>query len=341
VALAWRRVFPIACVLVVSLCVGLEASLGVPVNEPVVPLLGLVIALYSVAANEPLTRALIGFAMYVPGFALALTNLDGGPTVKAGNFLFGLVIGGGAWVAGLVVRSRTQRVTDLTGEADKLKHRAKELEAERLEAVAAERARIARELHDVIAHSVSVMVVQAEAGEAVLLQSPERALEPLRAVQQTGRQAMVEMSRLLGLLRDHGDEIGLAPQPGLRDLDDLVAQVRSSGLPVEVRFEGTQREVPLGVDLAAYRVLQEALTNTLKHAGDPATAVVVVRYGRDTLELEVSDNGASNGTGHIGGHGLVGMQERVNVFGGELVAGPRPEGGFRVRAQLPLSGATG
>ena len=169
------------------------------------------IALYSVAANEPLTRALIGFAMYVPGFALALTNLDGGPTVKAGNFLFGLVIGGGASVAGLVVPVSHAARDGPHRRGRQAQAPREELEAERLEAVAAERARIAGELHDVIAHSVSVMVVQAEAGEAVLLQSPERALEPLRAVQQTGRQAMVEMSRLLGLLRDHGDEIGLAP----------------------------------------------------------------------------------------------------------------------------------
>jgi signal transduction histidine kinase len=317
--------------------IGLEASLGVPVNEPVVPLLALVISLYSVAANEPLNRAILGFAMYIPCFAVALTHLSGDATVRAGNFLFGLIIGGGAWIAGLLVRSRTQRVSDLAGEADKLKQRTAQLELERVAAAAAERARIARELHDVVAHSVSVMVVQAEAAEAVFETAPDRALNALQQVQQTGRQAMVEMTRLLGLLREHGEEIGLAPQPGLRDLDDLVSQIRSSGLQVQVRIEGSPREVPLGVDLAAYRVLQEALTNALKHAG-PACAKVLVKYERDALELEVQDDGAGTGDGHTGGHGLVGMRERVSVFGGELLATPRPDGGFLVRARLPLTG---
>ncbi len=336
-ALAWRRTVPLLCVLAVSIGTGLEASLGVPVNEPVVPLLALVIAFYSVADNEPLPRSLLAFAMFIPGFAVALTHLSGSATVKLGNFLFGLIIAGGAWVAGLVVRSRTQRVTDLTGETDKLKQHAEQLEQDRVAAVAAERARIARELHDVIAHSVSVMVVQAEAAEAVFDTRPDRALDALQAIQQTGRQAMVEMSRLLGLLREHGEEIGLAPQPGLRDLDGLVAEIRSSGLPVEVRIEGAAREVPLGIDLAAYRVLQEALTNALKHAG-PASANVLVRYDRDVLELEVSDDGTGTGDGHSGGHGLTGMRERVSVFGGDLVTAARPEGGFRVHARLPLGG---
>jgi signal transduction histidine kinase len=327
-ALAWRRRFPILVVAVVSVGLGLEASLGVPVNEPVVPLLVIVIAVFSVSVNEPLRRSVIGAAVILPGFAVGLIHISGDAEVKLGNFAFGTIIVGGVWVTGRLVRSRTR-------EASQLARKAERLEAERLIAVADERARIARELHDVIAHSVSVMVVQAEAAQEVLKRDPNRAVEPLEAVQQTGRQAMVEMSRLVGLLREDGEELGLAPQPGLNDLEALANQVREAGLPVRLRIEGQPTQIPLGVDLTAYRILQEALTNTIKHAG-PAHADVTVRYCADSLELEVVDDGPGTGNGHVGGHGLVGMRERVSVFGGELDAGPRPQGGFAVRARLPL-----
>jgi signal transduction histidine kinase len=263
--------------------------------------------------------------------ALMSLHHSGGATVKVGNFLFGLLIGGGAWTVGRVVRSRTQLAAGLAREAARL-------ESERVVAVSEERARIARELHDVIAHSVSVMVVQAGAAQAVLEQHPERAVESLEAVQETGRQALVEMSRLVGLLRDDSEELGLAPQPGLGELDALVAQVRTAGLPVEVRIEGLQRKVSLGVDLSAYRVIQEALTNALKHAGR-ARAEVTVRFEHDALEVEVLDDGPGCMNAHSGGHGLAGMRERVSVFGGEFVAGPLPGGGFAVRARLPLEAA--
>ncbi|MDQ6818147.1 MAG: sensor histidine kinase [Actinomycetota bacterium] len=331
IALAWRRTLPLVTAAVVSLGRGLEVSLGVPVDQPVVPLLVIVITLYSVAVNEPLVRAVAGFAVMVPGGVVSTLHIHGNAQVRIGNFAFGLIISGGAWAAGLVVRSRTQR----TGE---LEQRAEQLEAERLVAVAEERTRIARELHDVIAHSVSVMVIQAEAAQAVLRLDAERALESLEAVHETGRQALVEMSRLVGLLREEGEEIGLAPQPGIADLDALVAQVREAGLPVDLHIEGKPRQVPLGVELSAYRVVQEALTNALKHAG-PASAEVAVRYDNDALELEVLDDGAGSDGGHAGGHGLIGMNERVSLFGGELSAGPRPGGGFAVRARLPLHSA--
>jgi signal transduction histidine kinase len=178
------------------------------------------------------------------------------------------------------------------------------------------------------------MVVQAGAAEEVLRTAPERALEPVRAIQETGREALVEMSRLVGLLRDRGSELGLAPQPGLADLDTLVDQVREAGLSVDLEVEGQPRHVPLGVDLSAYRVVQEALTNALKHAGE-ARATVLLRYRPDALELEVLDDGPGGANGHVGGHGLIGMRERIAVFGGEFDAGPREGGGFRVRAVLP------
>lgn len=328
ISLAWRRTRPLLVLAIVALGTGFEWSLGVSVAQPLVPLLALVIGMYSVAVHEPLQRSVLGFVLVNAGLAVALFHIRGHSDITAGSFGFGTIICGGAWVAGLIVRSRTQRAGALELETERL-------ESERTVAVAEERARIARELHDVIAHSVSVMVVQAEAAQEVLKRSPERAVEPLQAVQDTGRQAMVEMSRLVGLLREDGEEIGLAPQPGLGDLDALLGQVRVAGLPVELRVEGQPRPLPLGVDLSAYRVLQEALTNALKHAGT-AHAEVTVRYARDALELEVCDDGPGSGNGHVGGHGLVGMRERVSVFGGELEAGPRPEGGFAVRARLPL-----
>ncbi|MDX6441018.1 MAG: hypothetical protein QOE43_747 [Gaiellaceae bacterium] len=329
--LAWRRRLPVGTVAVVSLALSIEVLLGVPVDQPIVPLLVLVISLYSVAVNEPLVRALAGLVVMAAAGALMSLHHSGGATVKVGNFLFGLLIGGGAWTVGRVVRSRTQLAAGLAREAARL-------ESERVVAVSEERARIARELHDVIAHSVSVMVVQAGAAQAVLEQHPERAVESLEAVQETGRQALVEMSRLVGLLRDDSEELGLAPQPGLGELDALVAQVRTAGLPVEVRIEGLQRKVSLGVDLSAYRVIQEALTNALKHAGR-ARAEVTVRFEHDALEVEVLDDGPGCMNAHSGGHGLAGMRERVSVFGGEFVAGPLPGGGFAVRARLPLEAA--
>jgi signal transduction histidine kinase len=186
----------------------------------------------------------------------------------------------------------------------------------------------------VIAHSVSVMVVQAGAAEDIFARNPEGVLEPIRAVQETGRAALVEMRRLLGLLREDG-ELGLAPQPRLADLDALAEQMRLAGLPVEVELEGNPRPLPIGVDLSVYRIAQEALTNALKHAG-PARARLVLRYRESEVELEVVDDGSSSANGD-GGHGLIGMRERVAVFGGTLEADRLPEGGFRVLARLPVA----
>jgi signal transduction histidine kinase len=321
--LLWRRRFPLVTTALVGIGLAAEAGLGVPGDQPVAPLLTLVIALYSLAAHEPLRRSATGLALAIAAGGVLSVAHHGDLRVKLGNFAFGLVICSATWSVGRVVRSRTQR-------GDRL-------EVESLRAVAEERARIARELHDVVAHSVSVMVVQAGGAEEVLRSEPERALEALRAVQETGRQALVEMSRLLGLLREDHEELGLAPQPGLLGLPTLVAQVSEAGLPVELRVEGEPRHVPLGIDLSAYRVVQEALTNALKHAGE-AQASVILRYGRDAIELEVLDDGHAPTAGHGGGHGLIGMRERVAVFGGDFAAGPRPEGGYAVRVSLPLEG---
>ena len=199
-----------------------------------------------------------------------------------------------------------------------------------------ERSRIARELHDVIAHSVSVMTVQAGAVRRLLKPDQEREREALLTVEETGRQALTEMRRLLGVLRQSDEKAALAPQPGLATLERLVAQVREAGLPVEMRVEGEEIALPAGIDLSAYRIVQEALTNALKHAG-PARAWVVVRYGADEVEVEVANDGVSNGGS--GGYGLIGMRERVALYGGDLTAGPRDGGGFTISARLPVAGS--
>jgi len=202
------------------------------------------------------------------------------------------------------------------------------------EAVVEERARIARELHDAIAHNVSMMVVQAGAERRTLADaSPTR--EVLETVEHIGRAALTEMRRLVGMLRSEDDDL-LTPQPGLRDLPTLISQVREAGLPVDLEIDGDPRALPVGLDLSAYRIVQEALTNALKHAGD-AHATVRVGYGADSLELEIVDDGPGDGAAVAGGgHGLVGMRERVALYGGRFEADRRASGGFAVRVLLPI-----
>jgi signal transduction histidine kinase len=210
------------------------------------------------------------------------------------------------------------------------------------QAVAAERARIASELHDVVTHNVSVMVVQAGAARQVLADSPDEAREALLAVEASGRTAMSELRHLLGLLAPVGDEL-LRPQPGLVQLPSLMSRVRAAGLAVELTVEGEERPLPPGLDLAAYRVIQEGLTNVIRHAGQ-SRAEVRLDYRADDLLIDITDNGSPAGhggaagfTGPGTGHGLIGLRERVGLYGGELDAGPRPGGGWRVRAVIPLA----
>jgi signal transduction histidine kinase len=203
------------------------------------------------------------------------------------------------------------------------------------EAVVEERARIARELHDAIAHNVSMMVLQAGAERRVVGETNGSTREVLETIEHIGRGALTEMRRLVGMLRSDAAD-PLEPQPGLRDLPTLVAQVSDAGLPVDLHVEGERRELPVGIELSAYRIVQEALTNALKHAGD-ANATVYVRYGPESLELEISDDGGAPRQPVVsGGHGLVGMRERVALYGGSLQAGRRPTGGFAVRVLLPI-----
>ncbi|MDQ4055582.1 MAG: sensor histidine kinase, partial [Actinomycetota bacterium] len=206
-------------------------------------------------------------------------------------------------------------------------------------AVADERARIARELHDLVAHSMGVIVIQAQGAQRAIDPSPERAREALASIERAGRSGMAELRRLLGLLTETGDDAdSTAPQPGLDQLPDLVDRVRATGLAVDLAVEGDVRPLPAGLELTGYRIVQEAITNVLKHAG-ATTVDVRVRYQPDSLDIDVRDHGRGSASAATnGGHGLVGMRERVGLYGGSVTAGPRPEGGFSVRARIPVDG---
>lgn len=250
-----------------------------------------------------------------------------------------------AWVLGDSIRTRRAYYAQLEERAARLE---KEREAQSKVAVAAERARIARELHDVVAHNVSVMVVQADGAAYVMDASPEQARQALETISGTGRQALAEMRRLLGVLRtgEPGEENDYVPQPDVEQIDELVEQVRGAGLPVDFKVVGSPRQLPSGVELTAYRIVQEALTNTRKHGGPDVGASVRLTYFDDGLGLLVEDDGRGaqrelyqDGGADGSGHGLIGMRERVGMVGGTLDAGPRPGGGFRISALLPLKPA--
>ncbi|MFE4381154.1 sensor histidine kinase [Streptomyces cyaneofuscatus] len=250
-----------------------------------------------------------------------------------------------AWVMGDSLRTRRAYFSQLEERAARLE---REREAQSKVAVAAERARIARELHDVVAHNVSVMVVQADGAAYVMDAAPDQARQALETISSTGRQALAEMRRLLGVLRtgDAPESGEYVPQPDVEQIEDLVEQVRRTGLAVDFKVEGTARPLPSGVELTAYRIVQEALTNTRKHGGPDAGASVRLVYFDDGLGLLVEDDGRGaahelyeDGGADGAGHGMIGMRERVGMVGGTLDAGPRPGGGFRISALLPLKPA--
>jgi signal transduction histidine kinase len=287
-------------------------------------------AVFLLAQRRDWRQAVSGLAMAVGVEAIVVRN---DPRGQLGQFIFVSLIFTVVWVVGFTLGRKFV-------EADEAKERAARAEREREAragaAVAEERARIARELHDVVGHSVSVMTVQASGVRRLLRPDQEREREALLIVERTGREALAEMRRLVGVLRRPEEGPALAPQPSLEHVDRLVEQVREAGLPVELRVEGEATELPAGVDLTAYRLVQEGLTNALKHAR-ATRAEVVVNYGDGQIEVMVLDDGTGIGNGGGGGHGLVGIRERVSVYGGELDAGPRPGGGYRLRAKLPLA----
>jgi len=331
---AWRRSVPLVTAFALALANVMGERLDPRGDDaPVAAIVMIILICYSIAAYErDLLRSLLGMAVVSVGVNWDLI-VQGLPTDEF--WPFRLVFLFAAWAAGRNLLARRREVEQATARAELL---SLDKESATRDAVADERARIGRELHDVIAHNVSVMVVQAGAADQVLSDRPESAREPLRSIQTLGRQTIVELRRLLGILKAGDRELETAPQPSLRHLDPLVMRVRDAGLPVEVRLQGDCAGVPASIDLSAFRVVQEALTNVLKHAGE-TSAVVQVRYGRADLEVLIEDGGRGPDSNRNPGFGLLGIRERVNLFGGSLEAGPRPEGGFRVRAVFPLEEA--
>ena len=320
--LAYRCRFPLATFVAVWVGFALLSRFAPGFdNESMAFLVTFVLSLYSLGAHTTGRHAWVGAALVPVGITVFVT--DDGDAFHVGDIAFGALIVGGPWLAGLAMRLKRQRELQLEQE----KH---EAEA----AIDEERARIARELHDVVAHAISVVVLQARGGRRVLDDEPQQAREAFDTIERTAAQALAEMRRLLGLLRSDDGQLALAPQPSLSRLDSLVTAVRGAGLQVELEIEGEPVDLPPGVDLSAYRIVQEALTNALKHAG-PAHARVLVSYAERELRLEIVDDGAGIGDGGGTGHGLTGIRERVSVYGGDFDAGPRGDGGFSVRARLP------
>jgi signal transduction histidine kinase len=331
--IAARRSVPLAALAVSVAAIALHISLGYQ-GVPAGTFAALVIV-YSAASLTDTRRAILAALVTAAGIAIYFATDRGDPGLAAAVSTFATYAAG--WGLGFYVRSRREYTT-VVEERAALLERDREVRAR--EAVADERARIARELHDIVGHALNLIVIQAGGAQRVLQSKPEAARDALASIEATGRQALTDTERMLGILRNTGltDE-GLSPQPGLGSVETLAAQVSEAGLPVTVTVEGTPAPLPSSVDLSAYRIVQEALTNALKHAG-PATATVRVRHGVDSLELEIVDDGEgrpADGAGDgSGGRGLIGMRERVGLFGGELTVGPRPEGGFRVHARLPI-----
>ena len=336
----WRRRAPLASLVAVgvgaAIYEGLASSQGGA--DALFTSVAVVVACYSLAAYATLLPAVVGvsmlFAFYCVG--AVVDNVREPGTRPYTDLVYIGLLFGSTWGVGRLIRSWRHQARTLEQRTAELEE-AQEWRAQA--AVAEERTRIARELHDVIAHSVSVMVVQAGAAEQMLDVDPERARQPLVTIQDSGRQAVLELRRLLGILRADDEEAALSPQPSLRQLEILAGQVRDAGVPVAVVIEGTPHELPAGVDLAAYRIVQEALTNTLKHAG-PASATVALHYSPDTLDIDVVDDGQARLDVKPGGtgHGVAGMRDRVRLYGGDFDAGPCPRGGFRVHARLPVDG---
>jgi signal transduction histidine kinase len=339
-SVGWRSRAPMAAALVASAgyaAFELSSGSGRELVEPA----ALVFVFYtvgrrSVAGRRPLFRAA----------ALVVGSLGVSVLTRGSRSVFDEAAGWMLFVAvplalgrALASRSAVARRLQATTEA-----LAQENEARAQRAAAEERMRIARELHDVVAHSVSVMVVQTAAARRVAPTDREAAREALRMVESCGRDALVEMRRVIGVLRRGDAELSGAVSPTLGELESLIGRARSAGLTVNVQVRGRSREVAPDVDVVAFRVVQEALTNAIKHAG-PVEAQVVISYGEQALELEISDSGPAAAAppvpGGGGGHGLAGMQERLALYGGRLLAGPMLGGGFQVRASIPLHAPVG
>ncbi|MBD7919705.1 sensor histidine kinase [Cellulomonas sp. Sa3CUA2] len=358
---AWRRTRPAAAVTVVYTCALLHVVAGFPVLpvDVVVPF-----ALYSVALHGPRWAHRTGIvAAMVGSFVVAAALVM--PYDRAVAVMVMVLIASiflVAWAFGLVRRSRREHLEALVDRAQRLEV---ERDQQAIIATAAERSRIAREMHDIVAHSLSVIIAQADGGRYAAVQDPEAATRSLGTIAETGRAALTDMRRLLGVLREapspgvpgragaggagadgqtgNAGTAGVAtttPQPAVEDIEQLVAQVRASGMRVSFVRLGTPRHLPPGAGLTVYRIAQESLTNVLKHAGPDPGVTVLLQWQPTSVTLEVSDDGRGAAADTDGlGQGLVGMRERATMFGGTVTAGPRPGGGFRVRATLPTPGS--
>jgi signal transduction histidine kinase len=322
VSLGWRRGAPLVVLGVAIVAAALAPT--APVDGPVAVILALMVATYSVGAHSQGRDALVG-AIGVGLLVVVAVAKDLGPDAELSDVAVPTLILGMPWLAGLSVRSRQEREEAIErGRLDQANA-----------AVAQERARIARELHDAVAHSIGIIVLQARGARRTLQSDPGSALTAIDAIEVTASDALTEMRAFVGLLRDDDGGMDLSPRPSLRDIEALAARVREAGMPVDVSIEGTPVRLAAGLDASAYRIVQEALTNALAHAG-PATAMVVIRYLTDRVELEIGDTGEGSNRAVEEGHGLAGMRERVSLHDGRLDTGPRPGGGFVVRATLPL-----
>jgi len=331
--LLWRRRLPLLAVALVMAAMATQALVSRDAAEGFFLVGPTAVGLYSLGAYGGRRQAVLGLA--ITAAAATVHDLED-PQIASGTHLatatlFWWLLLLAVWLVGVFVGSRR--------EAAALAARASRLERDTQVAVAEERARMARELHDIVSHNLSVVVAQAAGARAVAERRPGAVSPTLEKIERSGRAALVEMRRLLGVLREDAGDANLAPQPGLTQLEALAASVRAAGLAVELEVEGDFGDLPPAVDLSAYRIIQEALTNALKHAG-PARAHVHVRRDPDALVIEVVDDGVGSGPGDSSevGHGLVGMRERVALFGGEFRAQARREGGFAVQARLPLTG---
>lgn len=334
-----RRRFPLGVFATIAVVALLHLVFGFGLIPAFV---AVIVGMYTVAAHCRLVWALAALATVELGLVLTIARspyADWGSWRAVAFYTFLILL---CWVTGLYTNVRRSYLIGLEERAEWLE---RERDARAQTAIAEERTRIARELHDVVAHNVSVMVVQADGATFVIDSDPERAKGALETVAETGRAALAEMRGILGVLREGDHDGEYAPRPGVEQLDQLFAQVRRAGLPVEFTVEGVARQLPAGVGRAAYRVVQEALTNTLKHAGpEVSRARVSMHYGDDTLEMRIVDDGRGASlpevAGHGKGHGLIGMRERVSVYGGSVRAGPCGGGGYEVVASLPLRPAT-
>ena len=329
-ALLFRRRAPLPAGLGWGAIVVAQAAWLTSPTQLMMPLLGLLLLPYSLGAHAGRRASAVG-AGAVVAVVVMVSSFESRPTL--GDFLFPIPFVLAGWLAGRAVRSHSRLAAELHEEAVRAEE---DREAEARRAMAEERRRIARELHDVVAHSVSVMVVQAGGGRRILASDPARATEAAAQIERTGREALVEMRRSLGLLHAADEQPDLTPQPSLAQVATLVERARAAGLPVELTQEGEPRPLGAGTDIAAYRVVQEGLTNALKHAGAVPTRVSL-RWRDEDLEVAIQDEGgAAPEPGEPPGHGLLGMRERVHLYGGDLHAGRRSGGGFEVRARLPL-----